>query len=165
MSSDYAIGGYTRPRVGPLVWTVVRHGTVEELRHAIGQGANVLLPGGPQQTSPLHEAVRKENLVMIQMLVYAYADVDAVDVNGLDPHDYAQVINLHQKNIPLMSLMSHMHGVQKNMRRSREFRRVRNLHKNYDMFSLGVKEKETNKSLVKMFPPETIRHIKQFLGD
>ena len=103
------------------------------------------------------------------MLVYAYADVDAVDVNGLDPHDYAQVINLHQRNIPLMSLMSHMHGVQKNMRRSREFRRVRNLHKNYDMFSLGARETKTNpepnKSLVKMFPPETIRHIKQFLGD
>ena len=102
---------------------------------------------------------------MIEMLVYAYANVDAVDVNGSNPHDYACAINRHHLSPHLMDLMRLAQGRQLNMRKSREFRRVRNLRKNFDIFSLGTIEKESNKSHVQMLAPESIGHIKQFLGD
>ena len=84
------------PREGPRVWMEVKYGTVEGLKGLIKVCTHdeVSAIGGPFLTSPLHEAVYRMDLGMVDLLRYSLCDIECTigggSFKGKTPLEYAE---------------------------------------------------------------------------
>jgi hypothetical protein len=83
---------------GPPIWMEVKYGTPETLKNMLQQctQAQVSQPGGVSRTSPVHEAIARHDLQMVDMLRYALCDLQYTPVSGpaagCTPRQFARLL-------------------------------------------------------------------------
>jgi hypothetical protein len=86
---------------GPVVWTNVKYGTADSVQRLVGEclPEEFSLPGGPNHTSPLHEAILNKNLAMIDVLCRIGVDMSYTarsgPAAGLTPYELVLRMRTH----------------------------------------------------------------------
>ena len=73
------------PENEPALWTAASLGQTQEVRHLLMDGAVIEEKGGPDECSPLHEAVREGHINVVRVLLEYKADASTKDNTGTTP--------------------------------------------------------------------------------
>jgi hypothetical protein len=93
------------PREGPRIWMEVKYGSAEGLKKLLKVCTleEVSAPGGRDLTSPVHEAVSRVDLQMVDMLRYKLCDMDYEIAfgacRGKNALSYALLLNTRRPSV------------------------------------------------------------------